>query len=244
LISLIQITDLHLTENKKTKVRGCSTHASFEKVIAFIKTNENPDFIIASGDISNDGTKRSYFAYQKGIEHFKKPVFTILGNHDNQKNFQTVFGTKLSSVEKIILSETWLIITIDSTSINKESGQITRQQMHSLSKLIESNKNKYLIICLHHQPIKMGFWIDQVGLENADQFIAEIANQPNIKAVLWGHVHHESESTIGSIKMLSTPSTCYQFWENVKKHNTNKPGYRKINLFKSGKLETKVVHID
>ena len=31
-----------------------------------------------------------------------------------------------------------------------------------LKPLIESNKNKSLLICLHHQPIKMGFWIDEV----------------------------------------------------------------------------------
>jgi Icc protein len=90
----------------------------------------------------------------------------------------------------------------------------------------------------------MGFWIDQVGLENSDQFIASIANQSNVKAVVWGHVHHESESALGSIKMLSTPSTCYQFCGNAEKPDTNKPGYRQIKLFKSGKLETKVVRID
>ena len=79
---------------------------------------------------------------------------------------------------------------------------------------------------------------------NVEVFITSIANQSNIKAVLWGHVHHESESKLKSIKMLSTPSTCYQFLESAEKPDTNKPGYRKINLFKSGKLETKVVRID
>ena len=244
MISLIQITDPHLTENKKTKVKSWLTHSSFEKIIAYIKTNETPDFIVVSGDISNDGSKKSYVAYQQGIERFEKPVFTILGNHDNHKNFHAVFGTKFPSVEKITLSESWLIMTIDSTSMNKESGHITKQQMHALRKLIAKNKDKNLVLCLHHQPIKMGFWIDQVGLDNSDQFIASIANQSNVKAVVWGHVHHESESTLGSIKMLSTPSTCYQFCGNAEKPDTNKPGYRKIKLFKSGKLETKVVRID
>jgi len=110
--------------------------------------------------------------------------------------------------------------------------------------LIEENKDKSLVLCLHHQPIKMGFWIDQIGLENSGQFIASIANQPNIKAVIWGHVHHESESRLESIKMLSTPSTCFQFCGNSENPDTDRPGYRKINLFKSGKLETKVVRID
>ena len=189
MISLIQFTDPHLTENKKTKVKEWSTHESFERIVAFIEKNERPDFIVATGDISNDGTKKSYIAYQKGIGRFKKPVYTILGNHDNHKNFRTVFGTKFRSIEKITLSETWLMIAIDSTSINKVSGYITKQQMDSLRKLIKNNKDKNIVIFLHHQPIKMGFWIDQVGLENSDQFIAAITNQPNIKAVIWGHVH-------------------------------------------------------
>jgi len=244
LISLIQITDLHLTENKKTKVRGWLTNKSFEKTVAFIKANESPDFIIASGDISNDGTIKSYVAYQEEIELFEKPVFTILGNHDNHDNFQTVLGAKLHSVEKITLSENWLMIAIDSTSKNKTSGHLTREQLLALRKLIENNKNKSLLICLHHQPIKMGFWIDEVGLDNRDQFIDCIASQSNIKAVLWGHVHHETESKLKSIKMLSAPSTCYQFWETAEKPDTTKPGYRKINLFESGKFDTKVVRID
>ena len=244
MISLIQITDPHLTENKKTKVKSWSTHASFEKIVGFITKNEIPDFIVATGDISNDGTKKSYIAYQKGIELFKKPVYTILGNHDNHKNFRTVLGKKFQSLEKITLSETWLMILIDSTSSNKESGYITKQQMYSLRKLIKNNKDKNIVIFLHHQPIKMGFWIDQVGLENSDHFTASIANQSNVKAVVWGHVHHESENALGSIKMLSTPSTCYQFFGNAQKPETNKPGYRKINLLKSGKIETKVVRID
>ena len=131
--------------------------------------------------------------------------------------FRSVFQTKLPSIEKIILSETWLIIAIDSTSKNRESGNITKQQIHSIRKLIKGNKDKSLILCLHHQPIKMGFWIDKVGLENSDQFIASITNQPNIKAVIWGHVHYESESRLESIKMLSTPSTCFQFCGNLEK---------------------------
>ena len=244
MISLIQITDPHLTENKKTKVKEWSTHESFEQIVAFIEKNESPDFIVATGDISNDGTKKSYIAYQKGIGRFNKPVYTILGNHDNHKNFRTVFGTKFRSIEKITLSETWLMIAIDSTSKKRESGYITKQQMDSLRKLIKNNKDKNIVIFLHHQPIKMGFWIDQVGLKNSDFFTASIANQSNIKAVVWGHVHYESENSLRSIKMLSTPSTCYQFCGNAQKPDTNKPGYRKINLFESGKIETEVVRID
>ena len=54
-----------------------------------------------------------------------------------------------------------------------------------------------------------------------------------------------------SQKMRWDQLRCYQhpqhvinFMEMLRKSATNKPGYRKINLLKSGKIETKVVRID
>ena len=102
MISLVQITDLHLTENKKTRVKFWDTHSSFRSTLDYIKSNEHPDFLIASGDISNDGTKKSYIAYQKELKRFDKPVLTILGNHDNRKNYQAVFQTQQTIHEKAI----------------------------------------------------------------------------------------------------------------------------------------------
>jgi Icc protein len=133
---------------------------------------------------------------------------------------------------------------LDSSVTGKEGGVLINNQLKKIRKLIEINLHKNLIFCLHHQPIAMGFWIDEIGLHNKDQFLSLILDKPNVKAVVWGHVHHESETTLGSIQFLSTPSTCYQFQENKQSVSKNKPGYRKINLFKSGRLTTSVVRVD
>ena len=53
----------------------------------------------------------------------------------------------------IILEAKWVIV--------QKRNNIVKALDKTLKKLIESHKDKNLVICLHHQPIKMGFviWI-------------------------------------------------------------------------------------
>ncbi len=244
MIQIIQITDPHLTKDKNTEIRACKTYSSFKRVIHWIDSNEKPNFILVSGDISDDGSIESYLLYKNKIESLNKPFFSILGNHDNYDNFKLIFQNNFPIVQSIPLSDEWVLIVLDSTVTGKEGGALINNQLIKIRKLIEINLHKNLIFCLHHHPIEMGFWIDEIGLQNKDQFLSLILDKPNVKAVVWGHVHHESETTLGSIQFLSTPSTCYQFQENKQIVSKNKPGYRKINLFKSGRLTTSVVRVD
>jgi len=68
LINIIQITDPHLTKDKNTEIKTCKTYYSFKRVIHWIDKNENPNFILVSGDISGDGSAESYLLYKNKIE--------------------------------------------------------------------------------------------------------------------------------------------------------------------------------
>ena len=244
MISIIQITDPHLTKDKNTEIKTCKTYSSFKRVIHWIDKNEKPNLMLVSGDISGDGSMESYLLYKNKIESLKKPFFSIPGNHDNRDNFKLIFQSNFPIVQSISLSNEWVLIVLDSSVIGKEEGMLTNNQLKKIRKLIEINLHKNLIFCLHHQPIEMGFWIDEIGLQNKDQFLSLILDQPKVKAVVWGHVHHEYQTTLGSILFMSTPSTCYQFGEDETNQSRQKPGYRKIYLYDLGKLTTQVVRIN
>ena len=244
MISIIQITDPHLTRHKNTEIKSCNTNSSFERVLQNVVSNEQIDFIIVSGDISDDGSRESYQFYKNTLESLKKPFFSIPGNHDNRDNFKLIFQSNFPIVRSIPLSDEWVLIVLDSSVTGKEGGVLINNQLKKIRKLIEINLHKNLIFCLHHQPIEMGFWIDEIGLQNKDRFLSLILDQPKVKAVVWGHVHHEYQTTLGSILFMSTPSTCYQFGEDETNQLRQKPGYRKIYLYDLGKLTTQVVRIN
>ena len=142
MIKIIQITDPHLTKDKNTEIRACKTYSSFKKVIHWIDRNEKPNFILVSGDISDDGSIESYLLYKNKIESLNKPFFSILGNHDNHDNFKLIFQNNFPIVQSIPLSDEWVLIVLDSSVTGKEGGMLTNNQLKKIRKLIKINLQK------------------------------------------------------------------------------------------------------
>ena len=88
--------------------------------------------------------------------------------------------------------------------------------------------------------------MDSMIIENAELLTERIKKYNKIKAVSWGHIHNEFYLNMGSAKLFSTPSTCYQAKEKSENFiiDTNAlPGYRKIILNKDGSFDTEVIRI-
>jgi len=88
-------------------------------------------------------------------------------------------------------------------------------------------------------------WIDKLGVQNADEFWKIISHYPNVKAVFFGHIHQVNQQTVHGIACYSVPSTCIQFKTNQNQFGLEKlpPGYRWINLYDDGHIETGVERI-
>src|SRR5690606_20318060 len=104
-----------------------------------------------------------------------------------------------------------------------------------------------LPICFHHHPLSMGSrWIDTIGLHNADELLAIVRRHNNVRCVLWGHVHQESDQIIDGVRYLSTPSTCVQFMPGSDDFaiDTLAPGYRWLDLHPDGRVDTGVSRVE
>jgi Icc protein len=100
---------------------------------------------------------------------------------------------------------------------------------------------------MHHQPLNMGSaWLDGVGLRDADQFLAVLERSPDVRGVLWGHVHQASDRMRGDVRFLSAPSTCSQFLPSSDFFaiDNRPPGMRWLSLHPDGRLDTEVVWVE
>ena len=101
-------------------------------------------------------------------------------------------------------------------------------------------------MALHHRAQPTGSrWIDDKGLEDADTLRARLLEHPNLRAVLWGHVHQEYHRNIDQVEWMSTPSTCVQFLPGSIEFAVDNaaPGYRRLQLHRNGRIETQVERI-
>ena len=78
--------------------------------------------------------------------------------------------------------------------------------------------------------------MDKIGLTNPEPFWQIVDRHPQVKVVLWGHVHQDFERTRNGVELLATPSTCIQFTSGSDDFAVEPlaPGYRWFELQPSG----------
>lgn len=246
-IRLVQVTDPHLYKNDDGKLLGLTTAESFSAVIDSVKAlPQRPDLMLVTGDISQDGSAESYQRLRQGIADLPYPAFWIPGNHDELPIMaQHLSGANLHG-DKRIVSGNWQIILLNSAVPHRVYGKLQQDQLDFLHAAIAEYPQHHLLAVLHHHPVKIDcFWLDTIGLNNAEAMFAVLKQHKGVKAVLWGHVHQAFDQVQNGIRLMATPSTCVQFKpQSVEFQADNEsPGYRTLSLLADGRIETEVLRI-
>lgn len=251
-IKVIQVSDSHLFANRDSKLLGLNTDNSLQRVLNLIKT-EHPDLdiVLATGDISQDGSEASYHRFESLINTLQRPSYWLQGNHDNEAGIlQVLVGNERLSPCVISAGIHWRIILLNSSVKDQVGGHLADSELVFLRTALETHHDKHVIVALHHQPVKMGSaWLDEQMISNAEQFFALIQPYKQIKALLWGHVHQVMDryhTDFDSLRLLSVPSTCVQFKPEQKDFTADQlpPGYRWLELFADGSFSTGVSRIE
>ena len=247
-VSLAQITDCHIFANAEETLHGVDTRRSFEAVSQAILDNSGHlDLLLATGDLSQDGSAESYAYLARQFNDMDIATFWLVGNHDEIDCLRTYFSGKQLDAAKHILVANWQIVMLDSTISGKVHGRLGESQLKFLNNCLRKHPDRYALVCLHHQARETGsLWIDRIGLQDANQLREEIAQHDNVRGVLWGHVHQEIHQTIDGIEWMSTPSSCIQFKPHSKDFaiGTETPGYRHLELYQNGRIVTRVHRVD
>lgn len=245
-IRIVQLSDCHLFKSTEGKLLGLNTEQSLSLVMDLIQDQQHAiDLVLATGDLSQDGSSESYARFHKSMEAFACPVYWLPGNHDLtdiMANHQV--ARRMSPC--VIDAEGWQIIMLDSTIRGKVPGNFADTELQFLQKALQDSQGKHVMIALHHQPVPVGSdWLDQQIVGNASEFFEVVDQFSNVRAIIWGHVHQVFETRRKGVKLMSVPSTCVQFLPNSQDFAVDKesPGYRWIDLNPDGSLGTGVSRV-
>ena len=247
-VRLVQITDCHIFASAEDCLRGLNTRQSFVAVRdAAVKHQDGLDLLLATGDLSQDGTTASYAYLAQEFDAMGVATFWLPGNHDDYNALQGHFTGKWIHPSKHVLIGDWQIVLLDSTIKGEVCGRVSAAQLDFLERALKAYPERHALVCLHHQALDCGSeWLDLKGLKDSDQLRAQLAQYDNLKAVLWGHVHQESHHIIEGVEWMSTPSSCVQFKPDSKNFalGNEAPGYRHLSLYADGSIETAVHRVD
>jgi len=245
-VLIVQLSDSHLFAKADGTLLGMKTRESLEKVIELVLAEQpHVDLLVASGDVSQDGSVESYEAFRQLSDQVDAPKRWFPGNHDESVEMHQA-AQQSDLLDPVIDIGNWRVTLLDSSVPGSVPGYLQDQQLQLLVQALSEAPERHHLVCLHHNPVPIGCaWMDPIGLRNPDALFAVLERFPQVRAVLWGHVHQEYDQMRNDVRLLASPSTCIQFAPGSVdfKVDTTAPGYRWLRLHDDGRLETGVSRV-
>jgi Icc protein len=246
-VRVVQFTDPHLYGNESETLRGVATLPALVRTLNLAQAREWPvDAVLVTGDLVQDDAS-GYPHFRRIFGSLSVPVLCIPGNHDEPAALQRELRGKPFITEGHVDLGGWRIVLLDSCLPGSARGHLSGQTLAALDSALSSADNLHTLVCLHHHPVAMSSrWLDQVGLDNANEFFDVIDRHRNVRAIVWGHVHQSYEGLRKNVRLLATPSTCAQFLPRSEDFavDSRPPAYRTLELKPDGTLVTEVVWVD
>jgi Icc protein len=247
MLRIIQITDTHLLADKHCLLRGHNTDRSLRRVLDHaVQQVATIDFVLVTGDLAHDAEPSAYARLKSYLEGMAAPIECLPGNHDSLDIMQASLGPSEIGCANIIDAKRWRIIMLDSVIPGEDRGQLSDYELARLDKALMNLADGHALVCLHHPPVPVGNpSMDEMGLSNAREFFRIIDAYSHVRAILWGHAHSQFDDARRGVKLLGTPSTCFQFKASSSgiAIDNAPPAYRWLRLFADGTLETGVTAV-
>ena len=250
---VLQVTDCHVLSDIGAEIYGTDTYRSLGLVLASaLALAEPPELILATGDLSEDGSEGSYRRLRDVLLSTGLPVYVIAGNHDSVRTMRHSLIGGAIAMEPHLDVGAWRILFLDSKVRGEPYGYLEDGELVRLEESLSEDPKRPVMVCLHHSPIRP---CPTTGchLKNDEELISVLDSHPNGRAVLAGHSHVELERRIRHATLLTTPATSSQcvhaqrgeavdhedFWASHE-FDASRHGFRMITLHADGRFEVKV----
>jgi Icc protein len=245
---VLHLTDPHLFADKGGELRGTVTYDTLRRVIAHYQASGwQADVAALTGDLIQDDSAGAYAHGRALLSDLNIPVHCVPGNHD----VRSMMRDELPSPPFVYCGSAefgnWLMVNVDSCSAGRAGGIVTDDEMERMQQIIGASAAEHVLVCLHHPPVLMGSaWLDTVGLDNGEQFLAQLGVSGRVRMTIFGHVHQNYDAVHEGIRIVATPSTCRQFLPKSETFavDDRPPAYRQITLHADGRVDAKLIWVD
>ncbi|XGV94453.1 MAG: 3',5'-cyclic-AMP phosphodiesterase [Leptolyngbya sp. BL-A-14] len=244
-LRLVQLTDLHLFADGEYQLLGLPTTESFQAVLHQVSLLQpQPNLLLLTGDLSQDGKPESYKRLHTALQLLGYSTYWLPGNHDRLLEMEECLAGGVISAQKSFQIGGWHFILLNSQVPGCVHGQLTGETLEWLEHQLNLAGELPTLVSLHHPPFTVGSdWLDSSTLQNPEALFTLLDQYPQVKLVLFGHIHQEYSRIRRGVQYLGTPSTSIQFepYSSLFALDEEQPGFRILDLYPDGNWWTTVV---
>lgn len=173
------LTDLHISTTNP------QPSEDLKYAVNDVNSLKDIDFVLVSGDVSNQGDTASLKEARQLLKKLKMPYYIVPGNHDirwsepQATNFKKVFGAdKFRFTHK-----GYLFIGFTTAPLTKSTnGIIQKEDIDWIQTVLEKSGTSMPFFAVTHYPLQTG------DVDNWKE-LTDIFKKYNVQAVLGGHYH-------------------------------------------------------
>ena len=180
-MKIVQLSDIHVGSQFQESI--------FNKVLQ--EVNEiNPDAVLITGDLTNEGLKSEYEECKKILSKLTcKKIITISGNHDYRNSGYLVFKKYFPFETVNELSKDVVLVTIGTARPDRNEGEVGYRQNLWLERTMKKYHDKVKILAMHHHLVGIpDTGSDRVTVIDAGDVLRTILDS-KVDLVLCGHKH-------------------------------------------------------
>ncbi len=192
---IVQLSDLHVGSQFQPEV--------FEKVLS--EVNElNPDAIIITGDLTNEGLIKEYEKCKELCSRFTcKQILTISGNHDYRNTGYLHFKKYFPFESVNELGKDVVVVTIGTSRPDRNEGEVGYRQNLWLERTMKKYKDRVKILAMHHHLVGIpDTGADRLTIIDAGDVLRTIL-ATNVDLVLCGHKHRPWVWNFGDLQIVN-----------------------------------------
>ncbi|MFF2482711.1 metallophosphoesterase family protein [Paenibacillus sp. NPDC058071] len=196
-ILFAHLTDTHINVTGKNPLFQMDMTKKLRELFAELgKLSRKPDFVVISGDLTQDGDTEDYRHLRSVLDEEKSklgvPVYVALGNHDTRSYFREGYLQEEPTEESYYYSvtEKGLRLVVLNTQVpGQHGGRLDEEQLEWLRKELATPATGGTII-VHHHPVVPTITplMDSHLLDNPQDLAAAIEGT-DVIGLLSGHIH-------------------------------------------------------
>lgn len=245
-LRILHLSDTHLYGDGRLHYGLVDTLAALDRVLVRAGELEAVDLVVASGDLSDDGSAASYRLLRDRLEPWAAErgavIAYAMGNHDLPDAFEEVLGPR-ETVQEV---RGFRVVTVDSTVPRAGYGMLGDERIERLRETLSSPSGHGTVVVLHHPPVPPTTGLfDTLRLVDA-QPLLEVCSASDVRLILSGHYHHALVTEAGprGIAVVVAPAvanTTDVLWPAPRERAERGAGFAMIQLPVEGAVRAHVV---
>ncbi len=215
---IAQISDLHVTDKAGGMRRFVDSNANASLAVRQLAAHvSNPDVVIVTGDLVDEGTEAEYALLREVLEPIDRPMYVLPGNHDDRRVLETALPDFLPNdradghCSYAIDDHEVRLVAIDTTVPGRHDGVFPEDRAAWLDATLGAVPDQPTLVFMHFPPFETGiWWMDAIGMSGKERFAEVLAGHHQVGLIVCGHIHRSIQTRIAHATVSVCPSTAHQ----------------------------------